>query len=200
VSLILEALKKLEREKKSPERGFLVTTRAAWPSAGARPVASMLAALALLGTGALGAWLVLDGSGRGPDASRRPVQAPAAPPSTTLRARLAEPAALPSTLLPPPASRPATAPVVPPASTWPSAAPRPRVASRPLATAVASPEPAGPPELRLEAVSQRDGQPIAVVSGHLVHEGDTFDNVHIVRIGAAEVEIEVDGQRLVLSF
>jgi hypothetical protein len=41
---------------------------------------------------------------------------------------------------------------------------------------------------------------VAVLSGRLVYEGDAFDNVRVVRIGEAEVEVEVDGQRRVLGF
>jgi hypothetical protein len=67
-------------------------------------------------------------------------------------------------------------------------------------TEAPSPRPSADLELRLEAVSQRDGQPVAVLSGRLVHEGDAFDNVRVIRIGEAEVEIEVDGRRRVLSF
>jgi hypothetical protein len=196
VSLILEALKKLEREKKTPERGFLVTTRAAWPSPGARPLAYVLAGLALAGVGAFGTWVVLDGSHR-----PRQAAAPAAPPPTTLRASLApaSPAAPPPTLLPSPAGEPPTSPGRAPASR-PSPEPRRPVATRSPVAEDVPPEPAGPAELRLEAVSRRDGQPIAVLSGHLVHEGDAFDNVRVIRIGDTEVEIEVDGQRRVLSF
>jgi hypothetical protein len=65
---------------------------------------------------------------------------------------------------------------------------------------VPTPEPTPDSELRLEAVSRRDGQPVAVLSGRLVHEGDAFDNVRVLRIGETEVELEVDGQRRVLSF
>jgi hypothetical protein len=59
---------------------------------------------------------------------------------------------------------------------------------------------ASPPALVLEAISQRDGRPIALVSDHLVREGDAFDGVTIVRIGEAEVEVEWRGQRQVLRF
>lgn len=181
MSLILEALKKLEREKKTPERGFLVTTRAAWPSPGARPLAYVLAGLALAGVGALGTWLVLAGAHRPREAA-----APAAQPPTTQRAALA-----------------AASPTAPPPVLLPSPAPRayPEL-RRPLATRAPVKEnvPSPPAELRLEAVSRRDGQPIAVLSGRLVREGDSFGNVRVLRIGEAEVEIEVDGQRRVLSF
>ena len=203
MSLILEALKKLEREKKAPERGFLVTASAAWPSrrgvgAGA---AYLLAGLALAGAGAVGAWLVLG-------TTRPPPRVEAPPPAT-----------LPSTTSPPPAraalpvapARPATLPLAtpwaPPAS--PSAVP-PALHATPAPT----PEPAeaaaseAPPDatpradapLRLEAISRRDGKPVAVLSGRLVHEGDSFDDVRVLRIGDAEVEVEIGGQRRVLGF
>ena len=54
--------------------------------------------------------------------------------------------------------------------------------------------------LLLQAISERDGKPIAVLNSRVVHEGDRFDGVTVVRIGADEVEIEVQGQRRVLRF
>jgi hypothetical protein len=46
----------------------------------------------------------------------------------------------------------------------------------------------------------RDGQPIAVLSGRLVQEGDHFDGIRVLRIGAAEVEVEVHGRRRLIRF
>ena len=52
----------------------------------------------------------------------------------------------------------------------------------------------------LQAISERDGKPIAVLNSRVVHEGDHFDGVTVVRIGADEVEIEEQGHRRVLRF
>jgi hypothetical protein len=52
----------------------------------------------------------------------------------------------------------------------------------------------------LQAVSERDGQPIALLSDRLVREGDEFDGVKVVRIGEAEVEVEWKGRRLFVRF
>jgi hypothetical protein len=194
VSLILEALKKLEREKKTSERGFLVTTRAAWPASGSHPLASLATAAVLLGVGALGTWLVLGGSGQPRQAER---SAPPSPVTRTEPAAQTSPTALTPVFVPLPTSVSRTYELVTP----PSPAPR-RLAPTPAPkpSEEPSPEPSGPAELRLEALSQRDGHPIAVVSGHLVREGDVFDNVRVLRIGEGEVEIEVDGKRRVLAF
>ena len=67
------------------------------------------------------------------------------------------------------------------------------------AAAAARTRPA-PDDLRLNAISQRDGQPVALVNDRLVREGDSFDGVRVLRIGEAEVEVEVRGQRRVLRF
>jgi hypothetical protein len=69
-------------------------------------------------------------------------------------------------------------------------------------TPEADPAPAAAPAaaLRLEAISQRDGQPVAVVNGQLVRVGDQIGAATIVRIGVAEIEIETDGLRRVLRF
>jgi len=56
------------------------------------------------------------------------------------------------------------------------------------------------PELRLTAISVRDGQAVAIVNDRLVREGDSFDGVRIVRIGDAQVEVEFRGRRHVLRF
>jgi len=208
VSLILEALKKLEREKKTPERGFLVTTAPAWPSrseSGLRRV-HVAAGLAVAATVALGAWFVLGVT--------RPRRAAQAPPPAAAPVRPPSPAA--SVFAPRLATSPRPLPV-PPSSAPPAAAAPPvtlppraldtKPAAAPAATlASEAPEDAPPPapakdaELRLQAVSRRDGKPVAVLNGRLVHEGDAFDDVRVLRIGETEVEIEVGGQRRVLGF
>jgi hypothetical protein len=66
------------------------------------------------------------------------------------------------------------------------------------ANAAAPGRPAG--DLQLMAISQRDGQPIAIIGDRLVHEGDSFDGFKVLRIGESEVELEVRGRRRVLRF
>jgi hypothetical protein len=72
----------------------------------------------------------------------------------------------------------------------------------PRAPALAQPPalPADPDGLRLQAIAERDGHPVALINDRLVREGDSFDGVTVVRIGTAEVEVEVRGQRRVLRF
>jgi hypothetical protein len=55
-------------------------------------------------------------------------------------------------------------------------------------------------ELRLNAISQQDGLPVAILNDRLVREGDVFDGIRVIRIGDAEVEVEVDGRRRVVRF
>jgi hypothetical protein len=62
------------------------------------------------------------------------------------------------------------------------------------------PPASGPDDLQLNAISQRDGRPVALINDHLVFEGDSFDGVRILRIGETEVEVEVRGKRRVLRF
>jgi hypothetical protein len=50
------------------------------------------------------------------------------------------------------------------------------------------------------AISERDGQPVAIISDRLVREGDSFDGVKVLRIGTTEVEVDDRGQRRVLKF
>ncbi|HZM50158.1 MAG TPA: hypothetical protein VFE68_06690, partial [Vicinamibacteria bacterium] len=58
----------------------------------------------------------------------------------------------------------------------------------------------GSAEFELQAISAQNGQPVALLNDRLVHEGDTFDNVKVVRIGVDEVEIEVAGRRRIVKF
>jgi hypothetical protein len=226
MSLILDALKKLEREKGAGDSGVVVVGTVPWGEAGARRHRGRLAAAAVLVLllVALGAWWM---TGRKP-AAVEPATAtettkPAAPAPRTLGddpvpAQVVRPPASASAL---PAPQPAATPLVPPTPRLGeppgSLAGRPATETaagaptEPAAQAAPSehvPEP-GPartaghpavPELRLTAISARDGQPVAIVNDRLVREGDSFDGVRVVRIGEAEVEVEIRGRRHVLRF
>jgi hypothetical protein len=64
-----------------------------------------------------------------------------------------------------------------------------------------SAEPQRPPDdVRLNAISQKDGRPVALINDRLLFEGDSVDGVKVLRIGEAEVEVEVRGERRVLRF
>jgi hypothetical protein len=200
VSLIFEALKKLDKEKQAPERGFVVVAPAPWPASGRRRLRWLgLGAGAILLAGLVGfAWWRRTSV---PQAAVSPrphvvvttpaVAVPAAP------AEVASPpprAALPST-------PPQTAPVWQRPPTSVAARPSVPPVAVPPTQASAPPRSALPKEdLQLQAISERDGQPVAMVSGRLVREGDSFDGVRIVKIGPTEVEIEVEGRRRVLRF
>jgi hypothetical protein len=208
VSLILDALRKLERDKDRPDPSVVVVGSVPWQGvADSRRVpfaAGAIVAVCVLA----GAALLL--------ARRSPAPAPAAapPPGATAPAALASPAyaapggpAAPARPLPPavaPASRPALGPV--PASrrlAVPGTAAG-GTAAAPLAAAAdearVAPGPATSERLQLMAISQRDGQPVAIISDRLVREGDSFDGVKVLRIGATEVEVDDRGQRRVLKF
>ena len=180
MSLILEALKKLDREKQAPERGFVVVASQPWPA----PTRGRGRAVALvfLGLVSVAGVILLARPKASPRADRTPPPTLAASPTPAAR--------------PPAPSLAVAAPVV-------SSTPRP-AAPQSVAPALpaASPHtaPASPPTLVLQAISERDGSPIALVSDRLVREGDEFDGVRVVRIGDAEVEIEWRGQRSVLRF
>jgi hypothetical protein len=66
--------------------------------------------------------------------------------------------------------------------------------------AAARRSPPGQDELRLTAISQRDGRPVALINDRLLFEGDGFDGVKVLRIGETEVEVEVRGVKRVLRF
>jgi hypothetical protein len=203
VSLILEALRKLEREKAVGDRGFVVLSHVPW--AGGRTGRGGLAWVALLavlaGVGLIASWL------RWSATPSRPLPAAAGPPVT------ASVVAAPATILAPAVSAPAaplpstrSGPEPPdsPSPPKPSAAPPtadPAAPSPAEESAVgATPATSKKGELRLNAISQRDGRPVAILNDRLVREGDSFDGIHVLRIGEAEVEVEVGGERRTLRF
>jgi hypothetical protein len=218
VSLILEALKKLDREKQVPDRGVVIVGPSAWPSpreglSAVRGAGLVLAALVL--GGAAGAiWLL-----RGPRTAQPAAPAPDARPplsavvpapadayrpvaSAPTRGAAARPKAPPGPVAGDVAPAPAaegTEPAPPePAAAEPEAPEAPVVEEPPPSKAAS--RKSGGADFQLQAISAQNGQPVAMLNDRLVHEGDTFDNVKVVRIGADEVEIEVAGHRRIVKF
>jgi hypothetical protein len=206
MSLILDALRKLERERDANEPpGVLVVGSVPWgETSRTRRLALVAAAAGVLGLAMLAGWL-LRPVPRAPAAAAPsalpPVQAPATPaptpPPATLPAAVvpAEPTAPPIRL-----SRPIPSPqprVLPPSTATGSETPQPPA---PAAESARPTAPAPADDLRLTAISQRDGKPVALINDRLVFEGDSFDGITVIRIGDAEVEVEVQGQRRVLRF
>ena len=222
MSLILDALRKLEREKGAHEPGVLVVGSVPWGERSrARRLLLAAGAVLALALAVLAGWLMRstptlpDPAHQGAAVSPTPVAAsvaptlvPATPSPTALTPEEQAPPAPPLRLSHPPVvERPA--PAAAPEEQNPEvlaptpavAAPTPSIAP-PAASAapVAAPPPTVPDELRLSAISRRDGKPVALINDRLVFEGDSFDGVRVIRIGEAEVEVEVKGQRRVLRF
>jgi len=205
MSLILDALKKLERERRSGEPGVVVVGHVPWGGTDSRRplVVAAAAAVAAVLIVAIAAWWLLRPT--------RPSR-PSLPPTTEAPLSTGKPSAAvtrPSTAAPAPPTRTAfSPPAVPSASTVlrESPSPREKAPAEPTAAAHApSPSeegtPAPPaPDLRLNAITIRDGRPIALVNDRLVREGDSFDGIRILRIGESEVEVEVRGQRRTIRF
>jgi len=193
MSLILEALRKLEREKQAPDRGFLVMAHTPW-GAGRRWSSLGLAGLVVLVAMAASILtaFVLRG-GRAPAAQR------AAAPASPTAAAGSPPAG--STVRPQPVAAAATLPPATTSPAAPAALPQaPVLPAAPAASPLPEPAPSVSPDFRLMAISQQDGKPVAIVNDRLVREGDAFDGIRILRIGATEVEVEVRGQKRVLTF
>jgi len=118
--------------------------------------------------------------------------------------------------LPPPSSRVATAPKpaggsaakpVVAAENAPKEAPRTsqetavapaeaEEAAEPVKAAASAP----PPRFRLTAISERDGKAVAVINDRMVFEGDSFEDITVLRIGDAEVELKVAGKSVTVPF
>jgi hypothetical protein len=203
VSLILDALKKLEREKETPDRGFLVLSHLPW-ALGSRHSFTVLA-LVLLGSGllaggGLGLWIAT--RGKVPPA---PAASSAAKPSASGDLPATRP--IPEVAAPPPRSSaaPSTSrtPEAPQGSPAPGGQERPRARTRDAAEgspAAGAASGSAPREFRLNAITVQDGHPVAILNDRLVREGDSFDGVRVIRIGEAEVEIEVRGERRLIGF
>jgi hypothetical protein len=190
VSLILEALRKLEKEKATADRGFVVLGAASWPAPAARrwPLA---AGAALLILAAAGAWWMVERRPAGTNAvaaSPTPAAVRAAPPVSVA-------SGLPAAPVPPPAlrKRPVRASVERRAAVVPSPAEPPVPVSTP---------PAGPAPrpVSLQAITARDGRPMALVNDRLMGEGDEIEGIRVLAIRADEVDVEVDGRRRTLRF
>lgn len=233
MSLILEALKKLDREKQAPDRGLVVVGPAAWPSVseGRTGMVAGAWALGILAVAVVGGavWIFQGGRHPAPSSSTPATPVAGGVPAAAAGAAPA-PAALPPTnrsAAQPPApsggnfgslSRPAGAPSsksapasskTGPASATGSgetsgaetvAANSAKETAEPRPARAKEPRPAGAEAYQLQAISAQEGHPVAILNDHLVREGDSFDGVKVLRIGADEVEIEVAGRRRVLKF
>lgn len=181
MSLILEALRKLEREKQTPERGFLVLGTGAWAERGAagRPFALFLLGL-LVGALALG-MLTRSGSAPAPSAA----------------AVIAAPTAAPPTphAVPPPTSVAGPALPLLTAATITSTSPPPP----PGAGSTLAAKPTAP-KFTLQAISEKDGHSVALINDRLLRAGDAVDGARVVAIAADSVELEIGGRRVVLRF
>jgi len=192
VSLILDALKKLEREKDSGEPGVVIVKSVPWGETTRTRRWLILGITVLAGIVLAGvATRVL---------TRTPKPPPARPGTATTRPGPIAPAAVPSTSSS--STAPPTGALAPPPDrrlALPAPAPAETAAPAPART---PPSPAArrADDLRLNAISQREGRPVALINDHLVFEGDSFDGVRILRIGETEVEVEVEGRRHVLRF
>jgi len=185
VSLILEALRKLEREKQTPERGFLVLGTGAWAERGhaGRPIAVFLFGL-LLGAVALGVLMRSRSSPAAAVAHLEPAPAPTAIAPTPHA-------------VPPPATLTATKPAGSAALRTPT---EPASEISPAAAqATPAPRPSAP-AFTLQAISEKDGHTVALINDRLLRQGDAIDGARVVAIAKDSVELEIAGRRVVLRF
>ena len=204
MSLILDALRKLERDKDAREPNVPVVGSVPWGTrARSRlPIVVALAGTALLTLVAFALWprdrAARPGTSPPPTASS-PVPAPTPGTSSAVPRTTPPPAAAvappgPRLSVPPAESGPVDAPASGPGSVE---APDHAPATSPAAS---RPGAAGAGELRLNAISERDGRRVALINDRLVFEGDGFDGVKVLRIGETEVEVEVRGEKRILRF
>jgi hypothetical protein len=206
MSLIFDALRKAEREKEAPARGVQVVSAQAWSAERRASLAGRLTVAGLLLLAGIGAsaWLY-----RMLQPQRRVLMGPVA-----VRARPSEVAAPNAEAGGGARGRP---PIAGASSAEPGDAsdvPAPQGldlpgarAGRGAARTAAPPQAPGPAggasgavALHLNAISTKDGRRVALLNDRLVFEGDSFDGITVVRIGDAEVEVRVDGERRVVGF
>lgn len=195
MSLVLEALRKLERERHSPTSGLVVVAH----GTGAGPWPRPVPALALAGAMALGGGLTA--------LTLRPTTS--APPAAPLASVAVAPAMVRSLAARaesgvsprvPMEGDSALAPEMRPIVLVPGST---RAAARSTAPPAAEPPrttPAVADRWTLEAISEKDGRPVALVSGQLLTVGDALGSGQVVEIGPDAVTVERDGRRVVLRF
>jgi len=222
VSFILDALKKLEREKQTREPEVVVVGPVPWGGAdhggGRRWLFLSGVAVAVI-VGGAGWWLAsgsrFDAAPK-PLATSRPGTEPIAatpaepesrvqrePPTAPRRAAATTPAPAPRRLGLPGNEKVAPRAEAPePSISEPSAPPPAETAVVVEDVPLASPAADDPEDVafRLSAISTRDGEPVALLNDRLVREGDAFEGIRILRIGTTEIEIEVDGERRTIGF
>jgi cell division septation protein DedD len=201
VSLILDALKKLERDKEAREPHVLVVGSVPWGTRARSRLPLVAAAVGVVVVGLLAVMLWLrntaprpatvapspGGPSPAPSAAAAPIASPPAPAAPS-----AAPAAAPEPRRPSlPSGRPEADHAKPAEDTESPAGP---------ATEAGAPKAPGTEELRLTAISRRNGRPVALINDRLLFEGDGFDGVKVLRIGEDEVEVEVRGVKKVLRF
>jgi hypothetical protein len=228
VSFILDALKKLEREKDEREPGVVLVGPVPWGERDPRRRGAGLAVAGAVLAVVLGGTFLWLRSGSESPAPRTGGEGTAGPSATvtpgptgpgiseanpTAPAR-ARDGAKPEAPPPPAVREPAPVDAVTPTSATEGMAsaqrpPSPLVPGDPLppetpATSEPRDEPTKPaavaPEFRLTAISSRDGHPIALLNDRLVREGDRFGDITILEIGETSVEIEVNGKRQTVGF
>ena len=194
MSLILDALRKLEHEKNAREPGVLVVGSVPWGERRRSRLPFAFAALALVAF-LVGGWWWWWRPAPPPTAAAPVSAAPAPTPSPVV-------ATSPTAPPPPAMPQPSSTAAAPPARqlALPTLEPTGGLPSPPEGDSAATEIRKPPDDLRLNAITQRDGRPVALVNDRPVFEGDSFDGIKILRIGDAEVEVEVHGQRRVLRF
>jgi len=182
MSLILEALRKLEREKPDQTRQTTVLLAPlAWPTATrGRGLTVVAASVILVAAGTVAAWFFLKDKPR-----------PAGPPSASA-----------PLLQPTPAPVPPTAPTAAAVTRPMRAAPLAQPTARRVTPKPASQHEAVGAGFRLTAIGDQEGVAVAVLNDRLVRVGDSLSGARVVRIGESEVELEseADGRRFTLGF
>lgn len=180
MSLVLEALRRVEQQpgKEPGVVGAFVSSHR--PGPGRFRLAPL--ALGLVAGGALMFLWPL------PSSRSLPPQAAAPAAASTASARPKGRAALPPPIF-------ESAPFAAGAAAAAAAPPR----SAPVAAPAATPVPQT--ALVLQAISERDGRPVAMVNDRLVKEGDLIDGFRVVAIGSESVDIvRRDGRRETVHF
>ena len=143
-------------------------------------------------------------------AARRPAEAPrqADAPSATVASAPAPPASVAPRTIPPATYAAPHLPLAQPPATAPARSAAPGVAA-PAGAAAPAREAAPPPPpaplvpetvYTLQAVTQQDGVPVAIVNGQLVRVGDEVEGARVLRIEPESVELEKGGRRIVVGF
>jgi general secretion pathway protein B len=206
MSLILDALRKMEQERKARQGGGIdirpevlgrppiTPPRRSW----GKPFILVAAGIAILAAGVGGGIMVKKGTtGKRPEQSRSTVRSEPSPSEEAVSVGVPPPPLPPAPVEPPPASAPPKPAPLP----APATAPAPRPVQRPAVAEQPAPSEYPGGDLTVSGIAWQEERSLrrAVVNGSLVGEGAEVAGARVVEIGERRVKFSQGGRTISIS-